>query len=309
MRSSLLLLQAMLALQLWTCMPMYRSLMSLLMSRNNRRREVEEFSFDDTGRVPGIDAAYRAIEKASTIIAIKASNATVLTYRIKDTFESSLLVSSSNKFTRLFHPNLYIFSTGIAGDCRYVSDFAAKEVCDYIASYGCPPSGTYIAEKVGTLKTTISGKGAERFLATHSFVIDVAAQGDGAEEPDGAGHISMRTRGFGSGPRNSPLYEIDAGGNFVAVHAGISGAGALKLGKAMLEDGFHPNMSPEEAKVLAEKIIRDIEKEALEKSRDEDDDWSEESQMKDADAKSASIEEALSRIRLGHIVLYEKKPE
>eukprot|EP01041_Mallomonas_annulata_P007847 gene7847-16055_t len=202
------------------------SFMSYVSARGSFVNKEPVTKYDEFGRLPQLENTYKAISKASSIVAIRSTNCTVLSFSSQD--DSRLILSvGAQTLNPLVNPWQYIYLTGSAGDCRLITRYAQTRVLNYTVSFNVPPSGLYIANEVGRYLQQKTTEGGARPLACHVFIID-AIHGE--------------------------LYEIDAAGNVSEVLGGVAGRGA-QMGLEILEHDMASGASLDDIKQLGAKTI------------------------------------------------------
>ena len=161
--------------------------------RKSTSRTVE---FNEFGSLPQLEYVYRAIDKAVTIVALRTANATIVSFLgMKPTaFQQPI---GPQLLNNLMNPNQHLLITGLSGDARLVTRYARQIVLNHTVAFETAPSGTYIANEIGSFLQEQTVRGGIRPLAVHCFVID--------------------------GLIEHSLHEIDAAGNVAQVWAGIAG--------------------------------------------------------------------------------------
>jgi 20S proteasome alpha/beta subunit len=185
------------------------ALFSLAVSKSARSRPSGDavVEFDEFGGLPQLQNTYRAIAKSSTIVAIRSTNATLLSYTAKNV--SSLQVPvGAQSLNSLNNPRQYLLITGLAGDARCVIRHAKQVALNYTIAFETVPSGRYIADEVGKFLQGYTVQTGMRPLACHTFIAD--------------------------GANEKSLYEIDAAGNVAQIWAGVAG-GNMASGRNILE--------------------------------------------------------------------------
>ena len=154
--------------------------------------------YDEFGGLPQLENTYRAIGRASTIVALRTvDNATVVSYL--GTKQSAIqLPIGAQLLNNLINPYQHLLITGLAGDARLITRYARQIVLNHTVAFETAPSGSHIANKIGSLLQEYTVRSGTRPLAVHCFVID--------------------------GLVERSLHEIDAAGNVAQVWAGVAGA-------------------------------------------------------------------------------------
>ena len=171
--------------------------------RKSTSRNVE---FDEFGSLPQLENVYRAIDKALTIVALRTENATVVSFlgMKPAAFQQPI---GPQLLNNLMNPYQHLLITGLSGDARLVTRYARQLVLNHTVAFETPPSGTYLANEIGSFLQDQTVRGGTRPLAVHCFVID--------------------------GLIEHSLHEIDAAGNVAQAWAGIAGE-MRKKGREML---------------------------------------------------------------------------
>ena len=206
------------------------TLLSLAVSSGGRSRAAADpvVEFDEFGGLPQLENTYRAISKASTIVAMRCVNGTLLSYSARNS--SSLQIPmGAQPLNSLIHPGQYLLITGLAGDARCVIRHAKQTALNYTTAFDSAPTGYYIAQEIGKFLQEYTVRGGMRPLACHIFVADSA--------------------------KERSLYEIDAAGNVAQIWAGVGG-GDMIAGRGILES--HLNGTAIYSIKLAEEIAESI---------------------------------------------------
>jgi 20S proteasome alpha/beta subunit len=185
------------------------TLFSLAVSKSARNRPSGEavVEFDEFGGLPQLLNTYQAIAKSSTIVAIRSTNATLLSYTAKNVSTLQIPIGAQS-LNSLNNPQQYLLITGLAGDARSVIRHAKQVALNYTIAFESVPSGRYIAEEVGKFLQGYTVQAGMRPLACHTFIAD--------------------------GVNEKSLYEIDAAGNVAQIWAGVAG-GNMAAGRNILE--------------------------------------------------------------------------
>lgn len=158
-----LLLAACLVFVAWSGPLLFPSL-ALSVSRQrfpNSRRQKTVASFDEFGALPQVQNAYAAVNRAKPVVAFRTGNATVVAFRLYEAESKQLFVAmgcdplqsltsaewvpgSSDRRRQHF-----LLVSGIAGDCRMVARHAKELVLNHTVAFAAPPTGLYIAERLG----------------------------------------------------------------------------------------------------------------------------------------------------------------
>lgn len=185
--------------------------------------------FDEFGGIPQLTNTYKAVAKASVIVAIRSVNATVLSYTAKNS--SSLQVPvGAQPLNGFIDSRQYMLITGLAGDARTVIRHAKQVALNYTVAFDTAPTGRFIAHEVGRFLQEHTVRSGMRPLACHVFIADSA--------------------------KEKSLYEIDAAGNIAQIWAGVAG-GNMAAGRNILQDHLNGTAisSVEKAKDIAEEIF------------------------------------------------------
>lgn len=182
---------------------------SLAVSKSARNRPSGDavVEFDEFGGLPQLQNTYRAIAKSSTIVAIRSTNATLLSYTAKNVSALQMPVGAQS-LNSLNNPRQYLLITGLAGDARCVIRHAKQVALNFTIAFETVPSGRYIADEVGKFLQGYTVQAGMRPLACHTFIAD--------------------------GVNEKSLYEIDAAGNVAQIWAGVAG-GNMAAGRNVLE--------------------------------------------------------------------------
>jgi 20S proteasome alpha/beta subunit len=200
--------------------------------------------YDEFGGLPQLENTYRAIGRASTIVAIRTGdNATVVSYL--GTKQSAIqLPIGAQLLNNLINPYQHLLITGLAGDARLITRYARQVVLNHTVAFEAAPSGTHIANKIGSLLLEYTVRGGTRPLAVHCFVVD--------------------------GLVERSLHEIDAAGNVAQVWAGVAGT-HMRKGMDILVS--HLNGSAVDSVDVAKDLASSILQLAVDsKAKEEDDD-------------------------------------
>jgi len=158
--------------------------------------------YDEFGGLPQLENTYRAIGKASTIVALRtAENATVVSY-LKPKHSAMEVPIGAQLLNGLVNPFQHLLVTGMAGDARLVTKYARQVVLNHTVAFEAAPSGTYLANEIGSYLQGFTVRGGTRPLAVHCYVVD--------------------------GLVEHSLHEVDAAGNVAQVWAGVAGEHAKK---------------------------------------------------------------------------------
>ena len=104
--------------------------------------------FDEFGGIPQLKNTFKAVAKASVIVAIRSVNATVLSYTAKNS--SSLQVPvGAQPLNGFIDSKQYMLITGLAGDARTVIRHAKQVALNYTVAFDTAPTGRFIAHEVG----------------------------------------------------------------------------------------------------------------------------------------------------------------
>lgn len=203
------------------------SFLNLAVSKGRSRPSGDAVvEFDEFGGLPQLEMTYRAIGKASSIVAIRSVNATILSYTVNNSSSIRVPVGAQT-LNQLNNPWQYLLITGLAGDARCVIRHAKQVVLNYTMEFDAIPTGKFIAYEVGKFLQEYTVKGGMRPLACHLFIADSYIE--------------------------KSLYEIDAAGNVAQIWAGVGGSN-MACGRNILEghlDGAAVS-SVEKAKYIAE---------------------------------------------------------
>ena len=161
--------------------------------RKSTTRSVE---FNEFGNLPQLEYVYRAIDKALTIVALRTANATVVSFlgMKPTTFQQPI---GPQLLNNLMNPHQHLLITGLSGDARLVTRYARQLVLNHTVAFETAPSGSYLANEIGSFLQEQTVRSGTRPLAVHCFVLD--------------------------GLIEHSLHEIDAAGNVGQVWAGIAG--------------------------------------------------------------------------------------
>mmetsp|Transcript_24737 Transcript_24737/g.41241 ORF Transcript_24737/g.41241 Transcript_24737/m.41241 type:complete len:379 (-) Transcript_24737:641-1777(-) len=244
-------------------------------NRNTGRREKTVATFDEYGILPQVEHAYTAVNKARQIIVFRTHNATIAAYRMHSYEQQPILYGSlgckplhtltdSHLKILTADPNFEqqncLLLTGISGDCRMVARYAKQVVVNHTVAYATPPTGRFIAEKLGALLQSHTG-GSSRPLACHCFVISYASPGaslpliNNSTEPlttaskvfnaTGASNFSVSQLSSASTTAGAELcaginiegsiYEVSCEGNVWKVKAGAAGSNAEESKRVIRE--------------------------------------------------------------------------
>lgn len=206
------------------------ALFSLAVSKSARSRPSGDavVEFDEFGGLPQLQNTYRAIAKSSTIVAIRSTNATLLSYTAKNVSSLQIPVGAQS-LNSLNNPRQYLLITGLAGDARCVIRHAKQVALNYTIAFETVPSGRYIADEVGKFLQGYTVQTGMRPLACHTFIAD--------------------------GANEKSLYEIDAAGNVAQIWAGVAG-GNMATGRNILESRL--NCTAVSSIALAEELSDSI---------------------------------------------------
>ena len=203
---------------------------SLAVSKGRNRPSGDAVvEFDEFGGIPQLKNTYKAVAKASVIVAIRSVNATVLSYTAKNS--SSLQVPvGAQSLNGFIDSNQYMLITGLAGDARTVIRHAKQVALNYTVAFDTAPTGRFLAHEVGKFLQEHTVRSGMRPLACHVFVAD--------------------------GAKEKSLYEIDAAGNIAQIWAGVAG-GNMAAGRNILLDHLNGTAisSVEQAKDIADQIF------------------------------------------------------
>mmetsp|Transcript_7053 Transcript_7053/g.7160 ORF Transcript_7053/g.7160 Transcript_7053/m.7160 type:complete len:272 (-) Transcript_7053:671-1486(-) len=210
---------------------LFDSLLNLAVSAGTRSRSSgPAVEFDEFGGLPQLENTYKAIAKASTVVAIRTVNATLLSFTVKNSsaLQVPIGVQSLNSLTNSGH---YLLITGLAGDARSVVRHAKQVVLNHTVAFDTVPTGYFIAHEVGKYLQEFTVNGRTRPLACHVFIAD--------------------------GYNEKSLYEIDAAGNVAQIWAGVGGK-YMESGRDILENRLNGAAvsSIDEAKIIAESILQ-----------------------------------------------------
>ena len=242
-------------------------------SGRSRSSESAVVEFDEFGGLPQLENTYRAIGKASSIVALRSVNATILSYMERNSSSIQIPVGAQS-LNRLNNPLQYLLITGLSGDARCVVRHAKQVALNYTIAFDSPPPGRFIAHEVGKFLQQFTTRGGTRPLACHLFIADNLI--------------------------DNSLYEIDAAGNVAQVWAGVGGSNMV-TGRNILNNCLNGTAisSIEEAKVIAENILQNsgIEKNIL---SDKD------NVLEEADPSDTRSREKASSMCTIHFVLTDK---
>ena len=185
--------------------------------------------FDEFGGLPQLENTYRAIGRASTIVAIRSVNATILSYMTNNSTSIQVPIGAQS-LNRLNNPWQFILITGLAGDARCVVRHAKQVVLKYTMEFDAVPTGNFIAHEVGKFLQEFTVKGGSRPLACHIFIADSFVE--------------------------KSLYEVDAAGNVAEIWAGVAGSNMVD-GRDILFGHLHGSaiISTEKAIEIAESVL------------------------------------------------------
>ena len=154
--------------------------------------------YDEFGGLPQLENTYRAIGKASTIVALRtAENATVVSF-LRPKNSAIEVPIGAQLLNGLVNPFQHLLVTGMSGDARMLTRYARQVVLNHTVAFEAAPSGTYLANEIGSYLQGFTVKGGTRPLAVHCYVVD--------------------------GLVEHSLHEVDAAGNVAQVWAGVAGA-------------------------------------------------------------------------------------
>lgn len=197
-------------------------------ARNNRPSGDAVVEFDEFGGLPQLQNTYRAIAKSSTVVAIRSTNATLLSYTAKNVSTLQIPVGAQ-LLNSLYSPQQYLLITGLAGDARCVIRHAKQVALNYTIAFDTAPTGRHIAYEVGKFLQGYTVQAGMRPLACHAFIADCANE--------------------------KALFEIDAAGNVAQIWAGVAGSN-MAGGRSILEARL--NCSAISSIVIAEEIADSI---------------------------------------------------
>ena len=185
--------------------------------------------FDEFGGLPQLENTYRAIGRASTIVAIRSANATILSYTTNNSTSIQLPIGAQS-LNQLNNPWQFLLISGLAGDARCVVRHAKQIVLKYTMEFDAVPTGKFIAHEVGKFLQEYTVKGGLRPLACHIFIADSFVE--------------------------KSLYEVDAAGNVAEIWAGVAGSNMVD-GRDILVGHLHGSAitSIEKAIEIAESVL------------------------------------------------------
>jgi 20S proteasome alpha/beta subunit len=206
------------------------TLISLAVSKSARNRHSGDavVEFDEFGGLPQLQNTYHAISKSSTIVAIRSTNATLLSFTAKNISTLQIPIGAQS-LNSLNNPQQYLLITGLAGDARCVIRHAKQVALNYTIAFETVPSGRYIADEVGKFLQGYTVQAGMRPLACHTFIAD--------------------------GVHEKSLYEIDAAGNVAQIWAGVAG-GNMVTGRSVMESRLNCTAVPSIA--IAEELSDSI---------------------------------------------------
>jgi 20S proteasome alpha/beta subunit len=196
----------------------------------NRPKGDAVVEFDEFGGLPQLENTYHAVNKASTVIALRTENASLLSFTTQNS--SGLQVAiGAQPLNALINSRQYLLATGLAGDIRCVVRHAKQVVLNHTVAFDMAPTGGYIAHEMGKFLQEYTVRGGIRPLACHVFIADSLIE--------------------------KSLYEVDAAGNVAQIWAGVGGKHMVE-GRNILESSLNGTFisSIEVATEIAEKILQ-----------------------------------------------------
>ena len=166
---------------------------------NNRQQKVDQqaIEFDQFGGLPQLENTFRAISKASTIVALRTSNATVLSYLVPKVSNLQIPIGCQ-PLNILMNRWQYLLLTGLAADVRSVVHYVRQIALNHTITFDTAPSGSFIANEIGKYLHDFTVSAGSRPLAVHVFIAD--------------------------GLVEKSLYEVDSAGNVAQIWAGVAGS-------------------------------------------------------------------------------------
>ena len=213
--------------------------------------------FDEYGSIPQLEGACLAISKCSSVAVVTGVNFTLVAYKLSDgsdpTFSSHQISPDSKPLHVLINPFQHILLTGIVGECKKVSIFAKEVVLNHTIEYGVPPTGLFIANKVGKyLQTFLSGE--TRPLACHCFILSSVEKDHFSKYSNNnmSELSSDKCQQYILDRNNMIIFEVLPDGLVTQVYAGIAGG---NIDSSYLNDEYRRNCTSDEAKSLIDKLF------------------------------------------------------
>lgn len=184
-------------------------------------------TFDSSGRLLQVEYGRQAANRGSSLLAYiheSSSNASTNSDETEPTTESIyILIPSSSSFSkvhRLDH-HIFLFTSGLAGDGRFLANYLRRYIQSFTRWYGEAPSARRVAQTAAQVQHTLTRTAGARPLGVTAVVAGVGDTRPGSTE---AASAAMR------------LYRTDPGGVLEDCLYVAAGQKESALLKAMASD-------------------------------------------------------------------------
>lgn len=158
---------------------------SLSRKAGYRNKRVVYKSIEEDGSLSMLTQAQTAVERGSrTVMVLRLQNSSVVA--ATHSLEPLLQVPFGARLMTplLSHPNttLHLLTTGLVGDCRYLTRYMREVALNFTMDFHCPPPLSFLADKALQFMQKLAFASDTRALAVHVFILDTSKEDGGMYE-------------------------------------------------------------------------------------------------------------------------------